>query len=240
MADRSNLPAPYQSPWRQLGQALQAVAASLRLDLRALWRRNGAGELPRPGVCPKALAPLFWPLLLGLLLGLPLAAATLLQRGQAPPAPEAEIASRPIEQPPAAEDLPSVTTAGESESDAKPPPPESHRAATATATTTTASKAATAAPPLDPLLPLLTQGLEPDLIAALQANPAHSELRLQLGANFAELAPQRQQQLAATWLKRSLEHGYESLTLIDAQNQMVGYRARVGSGMILLDPAATS
>ncbi|MBM5800206.1 MAG: hypothetical protein FJ077_05065, partial [Cyanobacteria bacterium K_DeepCast_35m_m2_023] len=58
MADRSNLPAPYQSPWRQLGQALRAVVASLGLDLRALWRRNGAGELPRPPWWPPTLAPL--------------------------------------------------------------------------------------------------------------------------------------------------------------------------------------
>ena len=64
----TNLPAPYRSPWRALAEDLRAVAASLRLGLQELWRRNGQGDLPRPGPWPRDLAPLFWPLLLALAL----------------------------------------------------------------------------------------------------------------------------------------------------------------------------
>lgn len=64
----TNLPAPYRSPWRALAEDLRAVAASLRLGLQELWRRNGQGDLPRPAPWPRDLAPLFWPLLLALAL----------------------------------------------------------------------------------------------------------------------------------------------------------------------------
>ena len=66
----SGLPAPYRSPWHALAEALAAVLASVRLELRGLLRRNGQGQLPRPGFWPADLAPLFWPLLLALLLAL--------------------------------------------------------------------------------------------------------------------------------------------------------------------------
>jgi len=66
----AGLPAAYESPWRRLGADLVAVAASLRLRLRELLRRNAAGELPRPGFWPATLAALFWPLLLLLLVAL--------------------------------------------------------------------------------------------------------------------------------------------------------------------------
>lgn len=68
-----NLPAPYVSPWRLLRQDLRAVLASLRLKLHELWRRNAAGELPRPSFWPRRLAAWFLPLLLGVLLALALA-----------------------------------------------------------------------------------------------------------------------------------------------------------------------
>jgi hypothetical protein len=65
---RSGLPAPYEDPWRRLAVDLRAVLASVGLRLRELWRRNGEGDLPRPGAWPASLAPLFWPLLLALVL----------------------------------------------------------------------------------------------------------------------------------------------------------------------------
>ena len=67
-AGGSNLPAPYRNPWRSLAEALAAVAADSRLRLRELWRRNGEGDLRRPGWWPRDLAPLFWPLLLAAVL----------------------------------------------------------------------------------------------------------------------------------------------------------------------------
>lgn len=68
---RSQLPALYTSPWSALGRDLIAVLASLRLKAQELWRRNRQADLIVPGFWPRALAPLFWPLLLLLaLLGL--------------------------------------------------------------------------------------------------------------------------------------------------------------------------
>lgn len=68
---RSQLPALYTSPWSALGRDLNAVLASLRLKAQELWRRNRQADLSVPGFWPRALAPLFWPLLLLLaLLGL--------------------------------------------------------------------------------------------------------------------------------------------------------------------------
>jgi len=72
---RSGLPAPYEDPWRRLAVDLRAVIASIGLRLRELWRRNGEGDLPRPAAWPASLAPLFWPLLLALVV---MAAGTLL------------------------------------------------------------------------------------------------------------------------------------------------------------------
>ena len=65
-----DLPAPYQDPWRRLADDLRAVAASLRLRIWELWRRNRQGELRVPGFWPAELAPLFWPGLLALALAL--------------------------------------------------------------------------------------------------------------------------------------------------------------------------
>ncbi len=61
---RSQLPALYTSPWSALGRDLNAVLASLRLKAQELWRRNRQADLSVPGFWPRALAPLFWPLLL--------------------------------------------------------------------------------------------------------------------------------------------------------------------------------
>ena len=64
----SDLPAPYEDPWRRLATDLRAVVASLGLRLRELWRRNAQADLPRPAGWPARLAPLFWPLVGGAVL----------------------------------------------------------------------------------------------------------------------------------------------------------------------------
>lgn len=102
----AGLPAAYESPWRRLGADLVAVAASLRLRLRELLRRNAAAELPRPGFWPASLAALFWPLLLLLLVALfgGLGLRLVLPGPLAPPSPE---------QAPAAADAPGRHSMGE-------------------------------------------------------------------------------------------------------------------------------
>jgi hypothetical protein len=103
----SGLPAPYEDPWRRLGADLRDVAASSGLRLREFWRRNGEGDLPRPGFWPASLAALFWPLLLALLLALAaLPALLVLNRGSRPPQPAA--AGTVAVQPAGSTDAPAV------------------------------------------------------------------------------------------------------------------------------------
>jgi hypothetical protein len=226
MADHSNLPAPYESPWRQLGRAAAAVLASLRLDLRSLWRRNRDGELTRPAWWPRDLAPLFWPLVLAGALTLLVAVGTgLIQRLQRPPAPPAPVAERPADVGPTA-DLPALLQ------DMQPIDPQQ------------AAPQATPPPPLelqpaqppDPLLAAFAQGEGQTLIAAATAQPELGLLQLQLSPAYDALGARQQRRWAETWLQQSLELGFEQLVLLDGDGQTVGYRARVGSGMILLDP----
>jgi len=103
-AGGSNLPAPYRNPWRSLAEALSAVAADSRLRLQELWRRNGEGDLRRPGWWPRDLAPLFWPLLLAAVLTLLAAGFSLalprIQQLRAP-APSPSATSQPRSESPA-------------------------------------------------------------------------------------------------------------------------------------------
>lgn len=87
----SNLPAPYVNPWSLLLGDLKAVIASLGLSVRELLRRNRQGSLPRPSFWPQALASLFWPLLLVLVLGLPGLTVLLRQPGPRPPSAVPEV-----------------------------------------------------------------------------------------------------------------------------------------------------
>ena len=227
MADHSNLPAPYENPWRQLGRAAAAVVASLRLDLRSLWRRNSAGELTRPAWWPRGLAPLFWPLVLAGALALLAAVGTgLIQLLQRPPAPPAPVAERPADVGPAADLKPLLQDMQPNDSQqadrpqAAPPPPLELQPA----------------PAPDPLLAAFAQGEGQALIAAATAQPELGLLQLQLSPAYGALGGRQQRRWAETWLEHSLDLGFEQLVLLDGDGQTVGYRARVGSGMILLDP----
>jgi len=238
MAEHSNLPAPYESPWRQLGRAAAAVLASLRLDLRSLWRRNSAGELSRPAWWPRDVAPLFWPLVLAGALALLVAVGTgLIQLLQRPPAPPAPVVERPADVGPAdvgpAADLPPLLQ------DMQPKdPPQDERPQAAPPPPLELDLQPAQVP--DPLLAALAQGEGQALIAAASAQPELGLLQLQLSPAYDALGARQQRRWAETWLQQSLELGFEQLVLLDGDGQTVGYRARVGSGMILLDPGNAS
>jgi hypothetical protein len=88
--NESALPAPYNSPWKALGQDLRAVSADLRLRSQELWRRNREGDLSVPAFWPESLASLFWPALLGFILTLLVLGGIQLReilRDQSPPSP---------------------------------------------------------------------------------------------------------------------------------------------------------
>ena len=67
-SEAGQLPIPYRNPWLSLRHDLLAVSADLWLRLRLLWRRNLDGDLSLPPFWPRAIAPMFWPLLLSMLL----------------------------------------------------------------------------------------------------------------------------------------------------------------------------
>jgi hypothetical protein len=96
------------------------------------------------------------------------------------------------------------------------------------------------APAPDPLLAAFNQGEGQPLIAAATAQPERGLLQLQLNPAYGALGARQQRRWAETWLQQSLELGFEQLVLLDGDGQTVGYRARVGSGMILLDPGNAS
>ncbi|MEB3172725.1 MAG: hypothetical protein VKL97_02555 [Cyanobacteriota bacterium] len=246
MADRPNLPAPYTSPWRQLKEALAAVLASLRLDLRGLWRRNNSSELPRPSWWPRDLAPLLWPLLLALALGLLLALAALfsnLSRTSSSDERALEMApSQPVLQPQAAPKAapkaPAAPHADQPSDPAAPapvPPPPKPAKQAAPAIPEPARP-----PAPDPLLEALRQNDSRDWLETASVHPEQGLLELQLSPSFEGLDPRRRRKLAESWLERSLNLGFEQLELVDPGGRVVGYRARVGSGMILLDPERAS
>ncbi len=221
----SDLPAPYASPWGQLGGALRAVQASLRLKLRELWRRNGEGDLSVPGFWPQALAPLFWPLLLAALVALTLALAGLAWRGlsqgtvRAPGGEPAspELAPAPLEAP--------AVAMGEPLPEPQPPP-----------------KPQPPPPPpleLDPLLVLLAEDDPEHLIASAHPEPAEGRLVLTMAPTYSSLTPANRRGWAERWQHRSLALGYERLELVDGQRRLLARGALVGSGMILLDPGAS-
>ena len=79
-----------------------------------------------------------------------------------------------------------------------------------------------------------------DLIMAINTTAEPAGLQLKLSAPYRQLDPRRQRRLAETWLARSLDLGFEQLELIGPDGRLLGYRARVGSGMILLAPGADS
>lgn len=231
MTDHSNLPAPYESPWLQLGRSLRAVAVSLRLELLILWRRNWAGELALPPFWPRRAAALFWPLLLALALGLITLQLVLAPDLRGPELPQPTAPDRTLETP--------ATTATTGIAPTPDEPPQ---------------RALQEQPPASPDEPAAAladheaqrlqepfqAGLEAGLIDAVSARPELGELVLRLAPPFDRLEPRRQRRLAEDWLERSLELGFDQLELRDVQGARLGYRARVGSGMILLNPSASS
>jgi hypothetical protein len=239
-------PAPYEEPWGRLAGDLRSVVASARLKLRELWRRNREGDLSVPGFWPVSLVPLFWPLLLALGLAVLLVLIQRLAPSLQPAAsrvqqPVQHLVQQPVEQPvpqpvrqpvrqpvshPVSQPVSQpVQQAGQQRELNPLQPPSPHQT-----------------PPepllaLDPLLTLLTEDDPQACIASARPDPQASRLDLEMAAAYPALPPERRQQLADHWLQRSQELGYERLRLLDASGKVMGQAARVGSGMVLLEPS---
>ncbi|MCP9774680.1 hypothetical protein [Cyanobium sp. WAJ14-Wanaka] len=214
------LPVPYENPWGRLAGDLVAVFASLRLQLRALWRRNREGDLPSPSFWPRDLAPLFWPgLLLGLLaLGLVLVLAL---AGGLPRAASSATGPQPV---PEAQPVQEIQPEPELQSKPDPQPTAAPQP----------SALATEAP--EPLLTLFAEQDPKGMIVLATAEGDGSVLSLGVAAAFTTATARQQGDLARQWLERAQQLGFDRLEIVDLQGRTIGRQALVGSGMILLSP----
>lgn len=79
---------------------------------------------------------------------------------------------------------------------------------------------------------------DPDrLIGAISPEPANATVTLQLNDSFLALPEAERQHWADRWLARASELGYGHLELRHPVQGLIGREAKVGSGMILLQPS---
>ena len=256
-AQGSDLPAPYASPWGLLAEDLRAVVADLRLQGLRWLRRNRQGDLPLPGLWPRDLAPVFWPLTLALVVVAALAVVWLVlgwpgSRGPGS-IPQHERAERQQAQPePAGFEQPQSEPANPPQPQPKQPQPEqlqleqplpaaSNLPGEGAEVGPDAPDGAEAQAPPKPdgqaALEQALANLDPgQWIAGLEVDPEGSLLRLQLMAGFTTLAASQQQKVAEDWQALALGFGFDRLELTDRQGRVLGRQALVGSGMILLSP----
>ena len=252
--NNSALPAPYNSPWKALGQDLRAVSADLRLRSQELWRRNREGDLSVPAFWPEPFAALFWPVLLGFGLAVLILGGIQLRQalqGQSPPAaPEVErVRTTPF---PEARPLPispsvDADPINPKESDApaaadEPTPGVSDQELEATSVDTEEDKESDLLR-FAPLLELLAdeEGTESNpglaLIVSAQPQPERNAVTVQLDADaWRQRSPDQRQYLAETWWTRLEDQGYADLRLVNEQQDLLARPARIGGGMIVFDP----
>ena len=260
---QSDLPAPYNSPWKALIQDLKAVSADVRLRSQEIWRRNREGDLSVPAFWPKQWAALFWPALLGFSLAVLILGGIQLRQalqGQSPPSPP-EVERVRTTAFPEARPLP-ITTSVEADLNnqglAEAPteqnssrPKESEKLIAAEEAPTPVSEdheppsAETESGELrvNPLLDLLveegnTQNSQGSaLIVSAQPQPERNAVILQIdAAAWLQHSPDQRQQLADTWWNRLEEQGYADLRLVNAHQELLARPARIGGGMIVFDP----
>ena len=260
---QSDLPAPYNSPWKALGQDLKAVSADVRLRSQEIWRRNREGDLSIPAFWPEQWAPLFWPALLGFSLAVLILGGIQLRQslqGQPPTTPP-EVERVRTTAFPEARPLPTtsnVESALEHQGQADAPteqnstrPKEPDKLIAAEEAPTLVSEdheppsAETKSGQLrvNPLLDLLveegnTQSSQGSaLIVSAQPQPEQNAVILQIDvAAWLQHSPDQRQQLADAWWNRLEDQGYADLRLLNAQQELLARPARIGGGMIVFDP----
>lgn len=237
----SDLPAPYESPWRRLAQDLRAVVASLRLRVWELLRRNRQGQLWRPALWPEALAPLFWPLLLGGMLLLIVGAGFGARLGRHPAAPAA-LAGSPDgsgrSDPEAAPESspPDIATPAAPRLPVPQPPPPDPVGPDPQAVAPAAEAPAAEVPVVSPLQQALADTAGSELIRDARAEPARSQLVLELRAAFGRLPAPERALLAQAWWQRAQELGYARFELLGPGHGLLARSAVVGGGLVLYEP----
>ncbi|MGC6483454.1 MAG: hypothetical protein ACON4T_07820 [Synechococcus sp.] len=255
--DERFLPAPYHNPWQLLQRDGVAVVADLRLRVQELWRRNRQGDLQVPAVWPRDLAPLFWPLLVGLVALLLVGAVVLMVRLSPlqpfhPPDPAVD---RPVDRAVVVEQRPSSLDIGSDPSASLPPSPDApnDEPGVEPSVENPVPEVPTAAPPAsavaaspDPLVVMLQQSADQSgalsdatkLVLAADLPLERNAVDLTLGDAWWMLSHSRQQQLAELWLEHVQTAGYDALLLQSDQGEPWGHSARVGWGMVLEERAA--
>ncbi len=241
-----DLPAVYRNPWQNLRDALEAVVADSRLRCQELWRRNGQGSLWRPTGWPVDLAPLFWPLVLGLVLALSTfgigAAAKALKRVQPEVAVGRSVALpadelRDVEDRP--QQLADLPDAGLVEGgDAITEQPLSVLETSPNLEAVPAPELEQPQVPLDPLAELVQRPEADGLLIGAQVLPDQVTLELQVSAGFDRLPAAEQQRRALQWQQWSTDLGYDHLELRDSRAGLLARDALVGSGMIVLSESS--
>ena len=235
--DKGALPAPYQSPWDALRRDVPAALADLRLRARELWRRNREGDLSTPGFWPQDLAPLFWPLLLVLVVALLVLGVLQLKAALAPEeAPEPPGIERILTTPlPEARPLAALPE----------PVPSEPVAAEPIAAEPVAAEPEVPLLQVSPLLKLLAEvdrdsAMPEGLLLTAQPLPERNGAVLTLDAKqWRELPPSQRLDRTEAWWEQLQEEGYEDLTLEDTDHHLLARPSRVGNGMILFDSQTT-
>ena len=235
--DKGALPAPYQSPWDALRRDVPAALADLRLRARELWRRNREGDLSTPGFWPQDLAPLFWPLLLVLVVALLVLGVLQLKAALAPEeAPEPPGIERILTTPlPEARPLAALPE----------PVPSEPVVAEPIAAEPVAAEPEVPLLQVSPLLKLLAEvdrdsAMPEGLLLTAQPLPERNGAVLTLDAKqWRELPPSQRLDRTEAWWEQLQEEGYEDLTLEDTDHHLLARPSRVGTGMIMFDPQTT-
>lgn len=249
---RSHLPAPYRNPWGVLAGDLRAVAADSILRARELVRRNGEGSLWRPSWWPAGVAPLFWPLLCGLILALLLLlgrAVTTWMPSPPPPAAQAEGGAPRIDErvplidepAPLIEHSPPLTdvSAAPPQSTDQSEPAVAELAPPEPALTPELPLDAAAEPallqPQDALAGLLQQPENRALLVGAMAQLEIGTLVLEVSSAFTALPGNQRQQQVEQWLQQAQALGFDHLEVRDPRAGLLARDALVGSGMIVLE-----
>lgn len=242
--DKGALPAPYESPWEALRRDVPAALADLRLRAQELWRRNREGDLSTPGFWPQDLAPLFWPLLLMLLVvvlvlgGLQLQGALASKEDPEPPGIE-RILTTPL---PEARPLAVIPEPAASEPLAVPREPVQPELPEPVAAEPSAAKPEVPLLQVTPLLSLLADAdrdsaIPQGLLLTAQPVQERNGAVLTLDAQqWVALEPSQRFERAEAWWQQLQEEGYDDLTLEDAGHHLLARPSRVGNGMIMFDP----
>lgn len=252
--ETSPLPVPYRNPWGCLADDLRAVVADVRLRLQECWRRNGEGSLWKPNAWPRDLAPLFWPLVVGVMVVALVSTGVMVSASKpstvpaempgdvlrpmtnaslssaSSTSPDTAITETPADQP----EGPSQPSSDQQPSQSRQPPVE---------LPPPVQQEASRAEEPDPLLRLVlgrdgemrtpSAGDAMLLVKAVGEDPERNAVTITLGGDWSELQTGPRQTLADTWWQRVEGAGYSVMILQSEEGARLGRSARVGQGMVL-------